>query len=102
MSPVFEVCSKLVVGFSAFEGLLVDRQKCPDHHSRAAMTRPRFRDFFNLNTRRLRETRLFPVAHGTTKTLVVLRFCRPTTTPQPSEGKVWYFAIIASQAIIEK
>ena len=50
----------------------------------------------------LRETRLFPVAHGTTKTLFFRRFCRPTTTPQPSEGKVWYFAIIASQAIIEK
>jgi hypothetical protein len=42
------------------------------------------------------------VAHGTTKTLVFLRFCRPTTTPQPCEGKVWYFAIIALQAIIEK
>jgi hypothetical protein len=50
----------------------------------------------------VRETRLFPVAHGTTKTLFFLRFCRPTTTPQPSEGKVWYFAIIASEAIIEK
>jgi len=36
------------------------------------------------------------------KRFFFLRFCRPTTTPYPSEGKVWYFAIIASQAIIEK
>jgi hypothetical protein len=50
----------------------------------------------------VRETCLFPVAHGTTQTLVFRRFCRPTTTLQPSEGKGWYFAIIASQAIIEK